>query len=765
MPVVPFEVSGAGKIPAEYDKIGAATEKAEKKAAKLGQTYRTTAAEAAKFHRLEKQLIGQTETALERYNRKWGEAKKALAGNAREAEILVRVQRKLREEFVEQARAERGTLSLSEKRLARQRQLAEESVKAEKAAGTARAREAHKTFLRIAQSEREAAAQRVAATEAAEERMAKAANKRFLSIRHQERQALAATQKQAEAAEEALENLKGGGKALATVVGGAFTGVIKLVRDGLLEMHAEIDRARQQVEGARGTSGTLRQLANNQGDLDKLKAQAVGLFLTGGVEELSQAEQIIFDIGSAQLLDDESLGLLSQAVRKKFFESPSGIARAVSATVGSFGKEEAGNLQQILAKADAAGFYGTSSTNALLEAASQSAAAASLAGISDEENLAAVTVLGKATGSDTEGATILNSLLFSLSEIENKVKDSQGQLDAKQAVVDDLDRRITREEEKIAARGQAHAAKIGRQEEEVAKAELAVSRAKEDQVRAARTKSPADNVGARRRLADTEAKLADEQEELAELREKSATSQQRLEDLKRERTAAAAVVADQRTATALRLPANFASLSFEEKIKAVEGLGLSPADQLDLLGRKEAVKAADKLGIALGPGAPLAYQDVLQRVEAANADQSKFLGKFALVDPLADAALAVQQEKNRQVVEDLAVGQASALADSLQARRARQIREREIARFGDNAVGRDAGAARSAAFNKFVDLSQSQQGDFKTLQALIEQFPQLATAEEKATAERLVAQHEELKKQTRILEEIRDNGGLTGSGE
>ncbi len=93
MPSIDFDTRGAEKISAAHDKI-------DKAAKKTQHNYRLTAREAKNLERVEQQIVRSTETAWERRTRKLNEAKRALAGNARETELLQRQVARLNLEYL-----------------------------------------------------------------------------------------------------------------------------------------------------------------------------------------------------------------------------------------------------------------------------------------------------------------------------------------------------------------------------------------------------------------------------------------------------------------------------------------------------------------------------------------------------------------------------------------------------------------------------------------------------------------------------------------
>lgn len=104
MPVITFSTSGAESIDKAHDR-------ADARAKKTQANYRQTAAEARNLGRIEERIIRDTETARERYNRKISETRQALAGNARETELVRRAETQLKLEYARSADANKKLMN------------------------------------------------------------------------------------------------------------------------------------------------------------------------------------------------------------------------------------------------------------------------------------------------------------------------------------------------------------------------------------------------------------------------------------------------------------------------------------------------------------------------------------------------------------------------------------------------------------------------------------------------------------------------------
>lgn len=92
MPEIVFTTRGADGVGKAHDQIDARTKKSER-------NYKTLAREVQQLARVEQRVIRETETARERYNRKIDETRRALAGHARETEIVQRAETQLKLEY------------------------------------------------------------------------------------------------------------------------------------------------------------------------------------------------------------------------------------------------------------------------------------------------------------------------------------------------------------------------------------------------------------------------------------------------------------------------------------------------------------------------------------------------------------------------------------------------------------------------------------------------------------------------------------------
>lgn len=180
------------------------------------------------------------------------------------------------------------------------------------------------------------------------------------------------------------------------------------------EMNRASEEAAQKSRAAEMGLAELTQLSG--GDPKKLQSlirQAKSFFRVGGAENLDQAARILFSLESAGI---------PQAQHKLFDElfgisrTPDVLARAATTLQTALGRDETGDIRGIVSKGFAASAFAPARTGPLLEAASRGAVSAKALGISDEELLAATTLLAKATGTAELGGTQVSSLLDALSK-------------------------------------------------------------------------------------------------------------------------------------------------------------------------------------------------------------------------------------------------------------------------------------------------------------------------------------------------------------
>ena len=193
------------------------------------------------------------------------------------------------------------------------------------------------------------------------------------------------------------------------------TAVIAKITQAFGEMRKAQEEAFAGIAEAEFPFSRLAQVAG--GDADRLRGlinESKALFLQGGATSLGGAADITFALESAGLLDQRRLfGELFGV-----FQQPEVLANALATTTTAFGAEEAGTFKAIIGKGLAASAFGPSKVAELLEAASKPAVFAARLGLSDEEALAATTLVTKALGGAAQGGTSVASFFQAAGVLE-----------------------------------------------------------------------------------------------------------------------------------------------------------------------------------------------------------------------------------------------------------------------------------------------------------------------------------------------------------
>ncbi len=173
------------------------------------------------------------------------------------------------------------------------------------------------------------------------------------------------------------------------------------------------DMAAKQRESRLGLA-SLGQLAETPAEMKQLVNRAKQVYAAGGAESLDAAGRTVFQIASAGAMPN--LEMFAQLRAQGLVEDPGAMAKAASTLVASMGAKETGTIRDVVSKAFGASKAAPSTAEQLLEAAAKSGTFARQLGISDEEVLAATTLVARATGTAEQGGTRVASLVKSLAE-------------------------------------------------------------------------------------------------------------------------------------------------------------------------------------------------------------------------------------------------------------------------------------------------------------------------------------------------------------
>jgi len=243
-----------------------------------------------------------------------------------------------------------------------------------------------------------------------------------------------AAQQAGAAAQKTAGHLDRSGRAGRQAFGASALSQVKAFGAGLLGIHTaisgatalfnEMAQARTNAMevatgGARG-GGALVQLAKDPDHLKRLMTETKMFYARGGAGSLEEAMASMFELESAGVNDlaffDQLYGLTDTA----------GLAKAGAIIRSGMGEKEAGSFRQILSKGlAAAGPIPGASASQIIEAASRGAKTAGQLGISDEELIAATSVVSQAAESSEKGGTQVASLLRSLAR-QGFVEQFQG---------------------------------------------------------------------------------------------------------------------------------------------------------------------------------------------------------------------------------------------------------------------------------------------------------------------------------------------------
>lgn len=195
---------------------------------------------------------------------------------------------------------------------------------------------------------------------------------------------------------------------------GTISGLVATVVAGLKQMQAEGKAAADRVVSSVGAVGELQQVSTSPEDFQKLKKQAEG-FVQAGVfapDQQASADHLIFSMRNAGYNEGDSEFIKKLGTSKKVApENLQKVAEGLKKYQDIFGAEEAGSVQDIGQKVYQAAGATASDFATVSKAATLYGSEASMAGISDEEALAAFVTLEKRAPSPEQAATREKSFL------------------------------------------------------------------------------------------------------------------------------------------------------------------------------------------------------------------------------------------------------------------------------------------------------------------------------------------------------------------
>lgn len=194
----------------------------------------------------------------------------------------------------------------------------------------------------------------------------------------------------------------------------SLTAVIGGTTKALTDMAEANKKAGEVTRGAAPGFSGLAQLAALDAfpgqKLNRLTGYAKDLYKAGGAADLNEAANTIFQLESAGATGERDF--FAKAYQ---LTDTAALAEAGGKIRAAMGEKEAGSFQQILSKGlAAAGPLPGVSASSIVQATTRGASWGKLLGLSDEEVMAATSVVGQATESVEMGGTQVSSLLKTL---------------------------------------------------------------------------------------------------------------------------------------------------------------------------------------------------------------------------------------------------------------------------------------------------------------------------------------------------------------
>lgn len=191
-------------------------------------------------------------------------------------------------------------------------------------------------------------------------------------------------------------------------VSNAISLVSEALREAVREQREFADASRATVRGA----AQFLQLTGEQAGFDRLAAAARDIRGRGVGVQPGAAEEIVFRLESAGLLEER--GSLIRAAALGIIPDVQAAVRAAATAQGAFGREEAGSLLDLINKSLVAASRTQFTAEDVLSASATTATAARAVGLSDEANLALFARVSQATPDPSTAATQTRAFLSAL---------------------------------------------------------------------------------------------------------------------------------------------------------------------------------------------------------------------------------------------------------------------------------------------------------------------------------------------------------------
>lgn len=394
-----------------FDAAGNKADSLNSKFDKTEQIFRTTEKEAKKLAATQRRVLRETETAQEKYNRKLLEGKKALAGHAREKELLARLEEKLQQELRESSAEYQSQKRLLDEAQQSAKKRTEDDKRRinELAKLNETTTERYKRKLRELGELQKRTGMDAKTFEREKIRLKKGYNaqieKESVKLKNLAPEYGSVKKESAEAF--AVTRVTAWGAGLVSV-----TGLASKLHGQLVSIREEQEAAASAMNATLPTAGALVQLAGaDSKKLDSLLSAADVTFSEGNVRSREDAERLIFELESAGRLKDRSF-----FSRLSVVDDAAALAKSAGLISSGFrGGDDVGSSQDIISKVIAGSLPATGvNASQVAQGTATAAASAKQFDLTDEELIAAVSVVSQETGSGEQAGSNVRRLLTAL---------------------------------------------------------------------------------------------------------------------------------------------------------------------------------------------------------------------------------------------------------------------------------------------------------------------------------------------------------------
>jgi hypothetical protein len=192
-----------------------------------------------------------------------------------------------------------------------------------------------------------------------------------------------------------------------TALGGMLS-ITQLIRETFSGAREEADRIGDTLDLRFLTRGQIAQVAGTEAEFREMSALSESLLARGAATSIVESDKIVLALKAANQLSEADV--FGDIARVGLVDELEGLVKAVNFMKQNFGEAESGGARAMLSKAFAAGGPSTFESIELLKEAAQVSGGAQKAGLSDEELLAALTVLAESATSPELAKTLLRNV-------------------------------------------------------------------------------------------------------------------------------------------------------------------------------------------------------------------------------------------------------------------------------------------------------------------------------------------------------------------